>query len=268
MKRKRMLYRFVTLLLCLFSVENATKSAVTTYAASAASSTSATLSGNVTGTEAALQTASIAITCGTSVSPSLQGSGLDIENTTGGDAPTPGDIIDLGLSVKWAGCNIGADSPEKTGGYYAWGETEEKSDYSKESYKFYDAANKTFAEIGKSISGTQYDVARAKLGKPWRMPTMDEQKELCQKCTWKWMSYNGVNGQLATGPNGNSIFFPVTGYRDGATTYEADSKGCFWSGSLHDGEFTYGMYITNSDWGQWNCGWLRHYGLPVRPVAE
>ena len=115
-----------------------------------------------------------------------------------------GDAIDLGLSVKWASCNIGASSPERTGGYYACGETEVKSNYTWETYKYY--ANGKYTSIGTSICGTQYDVAHVKWGGQWRMPTLAELKELVNECTWTWTTLNGVKGMKVTGPNGNSIF--------------------------------------------------------------
>lgn len=125
--------------------------------------------------------------------------------------------IDLGLpsGTKWACCNVESSSPEGYGGYYAWGETEEKSDYDRYTYKYYNDITGYIINIGSNISGTQYDVAHVKWGGSWRMPTKDEIEELVNNCTWKWTTYNGVNGQLVTAPNGNSIFLPAAGNRLG-----------------------------------------------------
>src|SRR5574344_1874604 len=131
----------------------------------------------------------------------------DDDTTLGGVSNIP--AVDLGLSVKWASCTVGASFPEEYGGYYAWGETEEKSDYSWSTYKYCNDSSSTCMNIGSNISGTQYDVAHVKWGGSWRMPTHEEMQELYDKCTYKWITYNGVNGGKFTGPNGNSIFVPA-----------------------------------------------------------
>lgn len=187
---------------------------------------------------------------------------------------TPGEAIDLGLSVKWANCNVGASSPEGYGGYYAWGETEKKIDYTKSSYQYYNSKG-WYLNIGSSICGTQYDVARVKWGGSWRMPTREEYKELYDKCTWKWTTYNGVKGQLGTGPNGNSIFLPAAGVIDG--TYISPylslqgTFGDYRSGILastydsFDGSGAYGFSFNDIQW--WFYGNQRSLGCSVRPVT-
>ena len=122
------------------------------------------------------------------------------------DTPT-GDprAIDLGLSVKWASCNVGATAPEEYGGYYAWGETEEKSDYNWITYKHCNGSNET--TMTKYCTDSSYgtvdnkttleqedDVATVKWGGNWRIPTREELQELIDKCTWTWTTYNEVNG--------------------------------------------------------------------------
>ncbi|MBQ6800618.1 MAG: hypothetical protein IJP08_05875 [Bacteroidaceae bacterium] len=185
------------------------------------------------------------------------------------DEPTPGEAIDLGLSVKWASHNVGASSPEGYGGYYAWGETEEKSSYYWGDYKYCNNSTGDFDYIGSNISGTQYDVAHVKWGGSWRMPTRDEIKELVNKCTWKWTSLNGVNGQLVTGPNGNSIFLPAAGDRRGTDLHNRGSYGYYWSATLggSNGDYAYDLYFLSdgSYWVDWND---RDFGRSVRPVTE
>ena len=175
--------------------------------------------------------------------------------------------VDLGLSVKWACCNVGASVPEGYGGYYAWGETEEKSDYDWDTYKYYNN-NTGCINIGSNIGGTQYDVAHVKWGGSWRMPTLDEIKELVNKCSWKWTSLNGVNGQLVTGPNGNSIFLPAAGLRYGTGFDYRGSNGYYWSASLYESysNGAYGLYFRSGSH-LWS-GYSRGYGFTVRPVTE
>lgn len=174
--------------------------------------------------------------------------------------------IDLGLpsGTKWACCNVGANVPEGYGGYYAWGETEEKSDYSY--YKYY-SNNTGYINIGSNISGTQYDVAHVKWGGSWRMPTLDEIKELGNKCSWKWTSLNGVNGNLVTGPNGNSIFLPDAGDRLDSEFRDPGSYGVYWSATLYERYSGY-AYEINFYGGDWYYMDHRSYGRPVRPVRE
>ena len=177
--------------------------------------------------------------------------------------------VDLGLSVKWACCNVGASVPEGYGGYYAWGETEEKIDYDWDTYKYYNNSTGGYDYTGSNISCTQYDVAHVKWGGSWRMPTLDEIKELVNKCTKKWTTLNGVNGRLFTGPNGNSIFLPAAGYRVGTDLYNRGSYGYYWSAALYERVSHYAyyhrVYDGNSYWDDWR---RRYFGFSVRPVTE
>ena len=188
------------------------------------------------------------------------------------------DAVDLGLSVKWASCNVGAESPEGYGGYYAWGETEEKSNYSWSTYKWcngsYDTMTKycTNSSYGtvdnKTVLDPADDVAHVSWGGNWRIPTLDEIKELIDDCTWQWTSVNGVNGQKVTGPNGNSIFLPAAGYRYGTELYDRGSYGNYWSGTLLENlsYYAYDLYF-NSGCRNWDINY-RSNGFSVRPVTE
>ena len=189
------------------------------------------------------------------------------------------EYVDLGLSVKWATCNVGASSPEEFGGYYAWGEIEEKENYSWNTYKWcngsYDTQTKycTSSSYGtvdnKTVLDPEDDVAHVKWGGTWRMPTLEEQIELLYNCTWSWTTQNGVNGYKVTGPNGNSIFLPAAGYRNGEGAYYRGSAGYYWSSSLYSDD-SYGAYGLGFDSG--NRGWgyygYRYCGQSVRPVSE
>ena len=176
--------------------------------------------------------------------------------------------VDLGLpsGLKWANMNVGASSPEDYGNYYAWGETTTKSNYTRDSYQYHNGSS--FLHIGSNISGTQYDVARAQWGGSWRLPTEAEIQELVDRCSWTWTTYNGVNGYKVTGPNGNSIFLPAAGCRDGTEIYDRGSIGDYWSGTLGGDYSDYAYYL---DFGSGDlyvgCSY-RGLGLTVRPVSE
>ena len=115
--------------------------------------------------------------------------------------------VDLGLpsGLKWAMYNVGASSTTDCGELYAWGEIETKSSYTPE--------NCTSLNLTEDISGdARYDAARAKWNATWRMPTLDEAKELEEYCTLRWVVYNGNEWLMITGPNGNYIFLPARNY--------------------------------------------------------
>ena len=188
------------------------------------------------------------------------------------------DYVDLGLSVKWATCNVGASSPEEYGGYYAWGEINEKDDYGWDTYRWcngtYDSmtkycTNDSYGTVdNKSLLDPEDDVAHVKWGGSWRMPTRAEQDELRNNCTWTWTTLNGVNGYQVTGPNGNSIFLPAAGYRNGTGVYSRGGLGYYWSSSLSS---NYSNYAYRLDFNDSSYDWYsyyRYYGLSVRPVSQ
>ncbi len=124
--------------------------------------------------------------------------------------------VDLGLSVKWAKCNVNASSPEKTGGFYSWSEITTKPEYWRENYSYCNNVNQysfKYTNPLANITGTKYDVATSKMGEGWRMPTRDEALELIYSCTWEQETINNITGAKITGPNGNNIFIPNTGYK-------------------------------------------------------
>ncbi len=178
-------------------------------------------------------------------------------------------LIDLGLpsGTKWACCNVGADKPEAYGGYYAWGETEEKDIYNESTYAYYH--NGSFEDIGSDISGTEYDVAHVKWGGKWCMPTLDDIKELLDNCTNEWMTLNGVNGRkFISKINGNSIFLPAAGCRWYGDLHNAGGRGYYCS-STQGPDYSDGAYnlLFSSGGTNWyNNG--RVGGLSVRPVVR
>jgi len=188
------------------------------------------------------------------------------------------DYVDLGLSVKWATCNVGADSPEDYGDYFAWGETQPKSDYRWSTYKWCrgneDNLTKycTKRSYGKVDNNTQLDLsddaARVNWGGSWRMPTHDELTELRKECKWTWTTQKGVNGYKVTSKtNGRSIFLPAAGYRGGSSLSLAGESGGYWLSSLGVVDPSLARYLYfNSSLVDRNFNG-RDYGRSVRPVC-
>lgn len=177
------------------------------------------------------------------------------------------DCVDLGLSVKWATCNVGADSPEDYGDYFAWGETEPKSTYYWDTYKWCQGSRYTMTKYcddsdygtvdNKAQLDLSDDAARANWGGSWRMPTHDELTELIEGCSWTWITQNGVKGYKVS-RNGNSIFLPAAG-----------SYGEYWSSSLYT-DYPYWFYARYVFFDSACVGWnydSRCDGRSVRPVC-
>ncbi len=175
------------------------------------------------------------------------------------------EYVDLGLSVKWATCNVGASTPEEYGDYFAWGETETKSKYTAENSVTY---KKRFGDIS---GDSRYDAARRNWGGCWRMPTKAECQELVDNCTCTWTTQGGHKGYKVTSKkNGNSIFLPAAGYRDGSSLYRQGEWGGCWSSTPHESDtgnayhpgFHSGGHDMGVVWGD------RNYGFTVRPVCD
>ncbi len=200
--------------------------------------------------------------------------------------------VDLGLpsGTLWATCNVGADSPEEYGDYFAWGETEPKDYYYWDSYQWmtegmssWRGVNKytiedwqtdavwyneygEFVGDGKTTLDLEDDAANANWGGDWRMPTTADRNELRNYCAWVWSSLNGVKGYKVIGPNENSIFLPAAGCYL-SDLYDVGFGGSYWSSSLvsdHSGN-AYLLYFDSSDVG-WNHVSDRYFGHSVRPV--
>lgn len=177
--------------------------------------------------------------------------------------------IDLGLpsGILWACCNVGATMPESSGGYYAWGETEEKSNYYWNTYEYCNGSDYNCHDIGSDIAGTQYDVAHVKWGGTWQMPCLDQMRELLNYCESEWTTQNGVDGNVLRGPNGGRIFLPAVGYYKRSNLIDYGTFGHYWishpfisgTGSAY-GAYLYRLGVSISmDYG-------RCYGLSVRPI--
>ena len=175
-----------------------------------------------------------------------------------GKHPTPGKMIDLGLSVKWAAYNVGAEYPEETGNLYAWGEIETKEEYIWQTYKYKYGGAVIYCDNLGDISGNpKYDAARSSWGYGWCIPHSYEVQELVTRCKKEDMTYEGVNGMLFTGPNGNSIFVPKMSYwlPLGISANYTGQTACTWF------PFTSEFMATNG--GSNKC-----VGLPIRAVYK
>ena len=190
------------------------------------------------------------------------------------------EYVDLGLpsGIKWATCNVGATQSHESGGYYAWGETEEKEDYSLETYKWcngsYDSLTKYCTNSyrgtvdNKKVLEPEDDVAHVKWGGSWRIPTKTEFEELLNKCLWTWTTQNGVNGyRITSATNGNSIFLPAAGIRSGVTGGDWGEGGLYWSSWLNSSESMGSCDLHFYKNKQEFASHYRHVGLPVRPVC-
>lgn len=176
--------------------------------------------------------------------------------------------VDLGLSVKWASCNIGAAYSSDYGEYIAWGDIYEKSSY-------YDDNCKT-SGVSYSNLPSSMDAARERWGGKWRMPTRENVRELVNNCSWRWTSRSGVSGYECTGPNGNKIFFPAGGLAYGLDVYDECTSGYFWTATptQEDGEWkdkrSYMFYYNRNDDVEPASNWCaaRRNGLNIRPVMN
>ena len=208
--------------------------------------------------------------------------GVEVNFTTLGGGETY-ENVDLGLpsGTLWATCNVGANTPEEYGYYFAWGETTPKTNYNWSTYMYCMGSENT---LTKYCNNPDYgyngyidnlttllpedDAATANWGDGWCMPTYDQWLELKQNTTLYWTAQNGVNGMLFTASNGNSLFLPADGLRWDNEFQYAGNDGYFWSSSLRsiDQNYAMGFHIDSG-----GCGmhaYSRVYGLPVRPVRS
>ncbi len=190
------------------------------------------------------------------------------------------DYVDLGLpsGTLWATCNVGADSPEEYGDYFAWGETEPKEVYNLRTYKWCNGSESTLTKYcihsdfgydgftdGKTELDPEDDAAYVNCGPSWRMPSMEQQKELIEQSAWTWTTSNGVNGCLVTGPNGNTLFLPAAGHREYSTGL-AGLFGYYWSRTLYSNLSTNGNELVFKD-NLYSIGhYYRYDGHAVRAV--
>lgn len=195
--------------------------------------------------------------------------------------PDNHESVDLGLSVEWATCNIGADYPEEYGDYFAWGEIAPKKSYNWNTYTHCSGlfnkqikycTNSKFGVVDNdTILNFEDDIAAINWGERWRMPTVEEMSELREKCDWLWTTRGGVNGYLVTskveGYTDCSIFLPAAGCMTEDTLSLVGVYGRYWSSSLHTGRPYYAYILSfNSSVVDDSVYISRRYGRSVRPV--
>lgn len=194
------------------------------------------------------------------------------------------DFVDLGLpsGILWATCNVGANTPEEYGDYFAWGEITPKTQYNWETYKY---SNDFYNTLTKYCNNVEYgndgftdelttllpedDAANAILGGEWRMPTADEWQELFDNTTASWGHQGNVKGVFFTALNGNSIFLPAAGHIEGSSYNDEGEIGNYWSSSLYT-DYPWGARgarlkaTSQVIWGDDP----RNYGQTIRPVRS
>ena len=192
------------------------------------------------------------------------------------------EYVDLGLSVKWAKCNVGAKTETDYGDYFMWGSTRPNTadECTWENAPFNGGNSEYNADAFNSVKDTacpndilakEYDAAAQIMGGNWRMPTKAEFDELLSGTTNEWVTnYNGtgVNGRKFTASNGNSIFIPAAGGCNGGSVYGVGGRGDVWSSSLDtsDPYDAWGLFFYPG-----NCLMGSHYrfnGQSVRGVRK
>ena len=194
------------------------------------------------------------------------------------------EYVDLGLpsGTMWATCNVGADSPEKFGTFFAWGETSPKQNYSWEDYQH---CNRSYDKITKYCTDSSFgtvddkceldpedDAATVNWGENWQMPSRNQIDELIDHTTAKWTIVNDVEGMMLKSKyNHNSIFLPAGGIYEEVPHYSIGAAGCFWSRTLDGDDNSYAFVLNinivndpNGLIGQES--YERSYGFNVRPV--
>ncbi len=183
------------------------------------------------------------------------------------------EYVDLGLpsGLKWATCNAGATSPEESGDYFAWGEISTKSEYSFSTCITYDKSESELQTSGiVDYAGRltlSHDAAHTRRGASWRIPTVDEFKELKDKCSWKWSTHGATIGYEITGPNGQSIFLPAAARRYGTSSDGRGITGFYWSSTpLAGRDRSFSLYFNVN--AQKISQSFRDEGFTIRPVSD
>lgn len=196
------------------------------------------------------------------------------------DEPGQMEAVDLGLSVRWAACNVGAEYEADFGYHFAWGETAEKDDYQWATYAHgiaYNMLTKYTNDPSFGLHGfvddkltldPEDDAATALLGQGWRTPTTAEMQELVERCQWEESYQMGVAGMTVTGPNGNAIFLPHAGRMYGDVLYQSNSSGFYWTADV-DAEYNVRANYLNTASNMYEVRqYNRYFGFSVRAVRE
>lgn len=199
------------------------------------------------------------------------------------------EYVDLGLSVLWATCNVGASKPEDYGDYYGWGEIVTRSNYTWSNYTFQTSGdsysdvkfrkyntNSSYGTVdNKTTLDSSDDVAKYKWGSTWRIPTLAEFEELINSsnCSVVWTTFNGISGCKITskkaGYEGKSIFLPASGYRESSTRYNSSSSCYYWTNTLVSTSPYNAYYFYSGNSGSaYTSSNYRYRGRSVRPVCS
>lgn len=185
--------------------------------------------------------------------------------------------IDLGLSVQWANCNFGSKSPEGSGPFFQWGDTQgwtkediESGDkvFGWSDYKWTQDNGQTFTKYDKQDSklSPEDDMATVNMGAEWRLPTREEIIELLT-LPYVWKERNGVMGYELTGKNGNKLFLPAVGMVMKNRVDFEDAACAYWSKDIRKDNVKTGHTIWFDDnFLQLSGGW-RYIGYNIRPVT-
>jgi hypothetical protein len=177
---------------------------------------------------------------------------------------TPAEAVDLGLpsGTKWATFNVGAVKPADFGGFYAWGETVEKTDYSVDDYTMWSKYSYSGSRVRLSSSD---DVATKLWGGSWHMPTYEQMTELVNYCSWFWTTINGVSGHLVLGLNYHVIFLPAAGTKADGSHNVANRRLTYWTSDSNGSSTAFCMYSWDDDTRDVDPV-SRVFGYSVRPV--
>lgn len=200
------------------------------------------------------------------------------EDSGGGGDYNGHEYVDLGLpsGTLWATCNVGANSPEEYGNYYAWGETHTKDFFDWTTYQY---CNGDFNKLTKYCCSANFgavdnlsnlleedDVATTEWGSGWRIPTSEQWQELLDNTTNVWTTQNGIRGRMFTSSKGASLFLPAAGRRWGSDTYNITGYGYYWSRSLNTDISSNVFFLYFSDCKINMQDDIRSYGRSVRPI--
>lgn len=183
-------------------------------------------------------------------------------------------FVDLGLpsGILWATCNVGANTPEESGYYFAWGETETKNTYSWNNYKHCYNTSSVLTKYYRSDHLTTLeaidDAATTIWGQEWRMPTKEEFEELIHNTTKKWTVQNGMCGYLITASNGNTIFLPAAGCMEEERLRDYYAWGDYWTSMVSVPNYVKAERFAFSTTGPQLFVLDRYYGCSIRPVRS
>jgi hypothetical protein len=196
--------------------------------------------------------------------------------------PSDGKFIDMGNGTSWASCDVGANYPYEFGKKYAWGEMEPKDDFSKENYEFNDTV---FDKNGNAVKDTIRNIGPYQNLESEKIGVIPSAKDFEQLFGETWCNYNGVNGTLLFGENGNCIFLPASlSWR--REFQEESIVDTFWKSDYWTCDFersVYGYYDTAKhyvvEWNQTNTfdpflvrsesgNKYRWEGLPIRLINK